>query len=54
MCFIAPGSFETTTYNNSIDTLPETDSEFAPENGWLKDKISFCLPPNKLINGTYC
>ena len=24
------------------DSLPETNSEFTPENGWLDDKPSFC------------
>ena len=26
-------------FSSSIMTLPETNSKFAPENGWLKDEI---------------
>ena len=36
---------------NVLDTLPETNSEFTPENGWLEDKLSFW---DGLFSGANC
>ena len=31
--------------HGKLTTLPETNSQFAPENGWLEDdRLSFCDP----------